>query len=120
VYTSCFLCAFFDGGDPFPEQEYSSGLPAICGVVVHFAFSDPPHAGGLSLLVACESNAYGMPAITTRTGGVPDVVLDGVNGYCLPLEAGGAEYGRLIADLLGISKSITSWWRAAGSDLMRC
>ena len=58
-----------------------------------------PTRADCSLLVACESNAYGMPAITTRTGGVPDVVLDGVNGYCLPLEAGGAEYGKLIADL---------------------
>lgn len=58
-----------------------------------------PTRADCSLLVACESNAYGMPAITTRTGGVPDVVVDGVNGYCLSLEAGGAEYGRLINDL---------------------
>jgi glycosyltransferase involved in cell wall biosynthesis len=30
---------------------------------------------------------------------VPDVVIDGVNGYCLPYEAPGGEYARIIAAL---------------------
>ena len=64
---------------------------------VHFLIL--PTRADCSLLVACESNAYGVPAITTRTGGVPDIVKDGVNGYCLSPEAGGPEYGRLIAAL---------------------
>lgn len=51
-----------------------------------------PTRADCSLLVACESNAYGMPAIATRTGGVPDVVVDGINGYCLPYEARGDQY----------------------------
>lgn len=56
-----------------------------------------PTRADCSLLVAMEANSYGMPAITTRVGGVPDVVLDGVNGYCLPLAAEGAAYADLIA-----------------------
>ena len=56
-----------------------------------------PTRADCSLLVAMESNAYGMPAITTRVGGVPDVVIDGVNGYCLPLTAEGTEYADLLA-----------------------
>lgn len=56
-----------------------------------------PTRGDCSLLVACESNAYGMPAISSRTGGVPDLVKDGINGYCLPYEAGGKEYAELVA-----------------------
>jgi glycosyltransferase involved in cell wall biosynthesis len=64
---------------------------------VHFLIL--PTRADCSLLVACESNAYGVPAITTRTGGVPGIVKDGVNGYCLSPEAGGTEYGRLIADI---------------------
>ncbi|MFL5742639.1 MAG: glycosyltransferase family 4 protein [Flavisolibacter sp.] len=58
-----------------------------------------PTRADCSLIVACESNAYGMPAIATSTGGVPDVVKDGVNGYCLPYEARGSSYAELIAEI---------------------
>lgn len=58
-----------------------------------------PTRADCSLLVACESNAYGMPAIATATGGVPDVVHDGVNGYCLPYDARGEAYASVIADI---------------------
>ncbi len=64
---------------------------------VHFLIL--PTRADCSLLVACESNAYGVPAITTRTGGVPNIVKDGVNGYCLSPGAGGPQYGRLIAEI---------------------
>lgn len=50
-------------------------------------------------IVFCEANAYGLPAITTHTGGVPEVVRDGENGFALPLSAGGAEYAGLIAQI---------------------
>ncbi len=46
-----------------------------------------------------EANAFGLPVITTQTGGVPDVVKDGENGYTLPLEARGDAYARLIAGI---------------------
>ena len=64
---------------------------------VHFLLL--PTRADCSLLVACESNAYGVPAITTNVGGVGDCVLDGVNGYCLPVSAGGPDYGALIAEI---------------------
>ncbi len=46
-----------------------------------------------------EANAFGVPAITTATGGVADVVRDGENGYTLPYEVRGEAYARLLADL---------------------
>ncbi|HVB60016.1 MAG TPA: glycosyltransferase, partial [Ktedonobacteraceae bacterium] len=46
-----------------------------------------------------EANAFGLPAITTSTGGVADIVRDGENGYALPYEARGDDYARLIANL---------------------
>lgn len=58
-----------------------------------------PTRADCSLLVAMEANSYGMPAITTKVGGVPDVVIDGVNGYCLPLEAEGQAYADVIAGI---------------------
>jgi glycosyltransferase involved in cell wall biosynthesis len=58
-----------------------------------------PTRADCSLIVANESNSYGVPAITTIVGGVPDVVIDGVNGYCLPLQAGGDDFAKLIRDI---------------------
>jgi glycosyltransferase involved in cell wall biosynthesis len=50
-------------------------------------------------MVFAEANAYGIPAITTLTGGVGSVVTDGVNGYCLPETADPSAYARLIAEI---------------------
>ena len=51
-------------------------------------------------IVFCEAAAYGVPSIATRTGGVPDVVQEGVNGHLLPASASGSEYANLIAGIL--------------------
>jgi glycosyltransferase involved in cell wall biosynthesis len=64
---------------------------------VHFLLL--PTRADASLIVACEANAFGVPAITTETGGVPDIVQDGVNGYCLPYHADGRLYALLISEL---------------------
>jgi glycosyltransferase involved in cell wall biosynthesis len=50
-------------------------------------------------IVFCEANAFGLPAITTCTGGVSEVVRNGENGFVLPLEARGDAYALLIASL---------------------
>lgn len=43
-------------------------------------------------LVFCEASAYGIPSITTDTGGIAGAVFNGENGFRLPLQAGGKEY----------------------------
>lgn len=63
-----------------------------------------PTRADCSLIVACEANSYGMPAITTDVGGVSDVVKDGINGYCLPLEASGKEYAELVEKIYADKK----------------
>jgi glycosyltransferase involved in cell wall biosynthesis len=50
-------------------------------------------------IVFCEASAYGLPAITTYTGGVPEVVKDGENGYILSLEARGDAYADVISSV---------------------
>jgi glycosyltransferase involved in cell wall biosynthesis len=52
-------------------------------------------------IVFCEASAYGLPVITTNTGGVADAITNGINGYVLPFEARGAEYARTISELYG-------------------
>jgi glycosyltransferase involved in cell wall biosynthesis len=51
-------------------------------------------------IVFVEANAFGLPVLTTATGGVPDVVADGENGFALPPEAGSEAYADLVERLL--------------------
>ena len=48
-------------------------------------------------IVFCEAAAYGLPVLATRTGGVPDVVSEGENGFTLPPEDEGEGYAARIA-----------------------
>ncbi len=47
-------------------------------------------------MVYCEANAFGLPAIATATGGITEIIRDGVNGFGLPMEAEAADYARVI------------------------
>jgi glycosyltransferase involved in cell wall biosynthesis len=47
-------------------------------------------------VVFCEASAYGVPSITTDTGGVPTYVKNDENGYMLPLSAGADEFAQQI------------------------
>jgi glycosyltransferase involved in cell wall biosynthesis len=51
-------------------------------------------------IVFCEANAFGLPVISTDTGGVSEIVHSGSNGYLLPLPARGAEYATKIIGLI--------------------
>lgn len=44
--------------------------------------------------VCCEANAYGLPVLASRTGGLAEAVLDGVNGLSFPSEATGEDYAQ--------------------------
>lgn len=50
-------------------------------------------------IVFCESSSFGLPTITSDTGGVPSVITEGENGFMLPLLARGADYAKIIADV---------------------
>lgn len=51
-------------------------------------------------IVFCEAAAYGVPALGTRTGGVPTIVQDGLTGFLFDLEEGGVAYAERIAQLM--------------------
>lgn len=51
-------------------------------------------------IVFCEASAHGIPTITYDTGGIPDYVVNGVNGYRLPLTAGHMEFADKIQQII--------------------
>lgn len=50
-------------------------------------------------LVFCEANAFGLPVFSTSTGGVPEVIRNGENGFLLPCDARGVAYADAIATI---------------------
>lgn len=51
-------------------------------------------------IVFSEASAYGIINISTKTGGIPSVVKNNINGFILNEEAGVNEYEKLIIELL--------------------
>ena len=84
---------------PFLDKNKKEDYEKFVSIMSFSHFLLLPTRADCSLLVGCEASAYGMPAITTETGGVPEIVKDGVNGYCLPYSADGNTYAGLIAEL---------------------
>lgn len=84
---------------PFLDKNKKEDYERFVNIMSTAHFLLVPTRADCSLLAGCEANAYGMPAITTETGGVPEIIKDGVNGYCLPYSADGHTYAALIAEL---------------------
>jgi glycosyltransferase involved in cell wall biosynthesis len=51
-------------------------------------------------VVYSEASAYGIPSITTDTGGVSTYIKNGINGFTLPLQAAADAYAKKISQLL--------------------
>jgi len=51
-------------------------------------------------IVFCEANAFGIPVITTDTGGVSSIIKNNVNGFALPFESKAIKYADQIEILL--------------------
>jgi glycosyltransferase involved in cell wall biosynthesis len=51
-------------------------------------------------IVFCEASAFGVPSITTNTGGIPNAVVTGENGYCLDVNAVPSDYFVTISKLI--------------------
>jgi len=84
---------------PFLDKNKQEDYEKFVNIMSSAHFLLVPTRADCSLLVGCEANAYGVPAITTDTGGVSEIVKDGINGYCLPYSADGSTYAALIAEL---------------------
>lgn len=63
----------------------------------HF-FVLPSRAECFSIAL-CEANAFGLPVLTSDTGGLPDLVRVEKNGFLFPLAARGDQYAARVAEV---------------------
>jgi glycosyltransferase involved in cell wall biosynthesis len=67
-------------------------------------------------MIFCEAAAFGLPAVTTAVGGIPEVVLDGETGVVLPLEAGPEAYAAVITALVADHSRYSAMSRRAREE----
>lgn len=86
---------------PFLDKKIESQRKEMESLFETSDFLFLPTRGEAYGMVFCEASSFGLPSITTDTGGVGGAVTEGVNGFMLPPEARGAEYAELIARVYG-------------------
>jgi len=92
VHERMTVIPFLDKNDQRQRKELEQLLMAADFLLV-------PTRADCSPIVCCEACAFGLPVIATATGGVPEIVRDGENGFLLPYEARGDAYAAVIAGL---------------------
>jgi len=63
----------------------------------HFFFM--PSRQECAAIAFCDANHFGLPVITTNTGGITSFVNNGVNGYTLSVDSRSEEYAKLIFEI---------------------
>lgn len=67
-----------------------------------------PTLAECSAIVCCEASAYSLPIITYDTGGLGDYVVNGKNGYRLPLTATANDFAEKIISIVQNSDELKS------------
>ena len=81
---------FLDKGDEIQRQKLYSLLLTSDFLLL-------PTRAELYGMVFCEASAFGLPSVTTNTGGISGAIEEGKNGFMLPLNARGTDYARVIS-----------------------
>ncbi|MCU6600462.1 glycosyltransferase family 4 protein [Peribacillus frigoritolerans] len=83
---------------PFLDKNNDDHLNKIYELLSQSDFLILPTRAECSPIVFCEASAYGLPIITSDTGGLSSYVENGLNGYRLPLENNGFDYAKKIKE----------------------
>ena len=91
-----------------------------------------PSEADCTPVVFSEANSYGLPVISTKTGGIPSIVLDNINGHTFGLEDSPEKFAAWIEDLFAdrtsyerlALESFNTYntrlsWKAAGNNLQK-
>ncbi len=84
---------------PFINKHSEAESQRFFDIIRNSDFLLLPTRAECAGVVFCEASAYGVPSITTNTGGVSTYVQDGINGFTLPLSAGADKYAGKIQEL---------------------
>ena len=81
---------------PFLDKSKTDDLEKLCKILSESHFLVLPTTFDAFGIVFCEASAYGVPSITANVGGVGQAIIDGKNGYLLPVDATANDYAEKI------------------------
>jgi len=81
---------------PFLDKNKPGEQAQLVSILEQTHFLLLPTRAEAAGVVFCEAAAYGIPSITTDTGGVTTYVREGINGYALPYHEKGIAYAEKI------------------------
>ncbi len=84
---------------PFINKHNTQESKQLYDIIRNSDFLLLPTRAECAGVVFCEASAFGIPSISTDTGGVSTYVENGVNGFTLPLNAGAMAYAEKIQTL---------------------
>ena len=84
---------------PFIDKHSETEAARLYNIIRNSDFLLLPTRAECAGVAFCEASAFGVPSITTDTGGVSTYVQDGVNGFTLPLAATADKYADKIQEL---------------------
>lgn len=84
---------------PFLNKNIKEEAQQLYNILLQTDFLLLPTRAECAGVVFCEAGAFGIPSITTDTGGVRTYVQNGINGFTLPLSSGAGAYAEKILDL---------------------
>ena len=85
---------------PFLDKNKGEECDVLVNILQNTHLLFVPTRADCTPIVFCEANAFGIPVITTDTGGVTSIIENGINGFTLPLTATPADYVAIIQSLL--------------------
>lgn len=81
---------------PFLDRNNDDESKILDELMLNSNFLILPTRYDCTPISICDASAFGLPTISTDTGGVSGVVFSGENGFLLDLNSQGVEYARLI------------------------
>jgi glycosyltransferase involved in cell wall biosynthesis len=84
----------------FVPKTTPEGLRRLRELFLRSHFFLLPTRADCTPIVYCEASSFAVPSLATDTGGVPEVVRDGVNGKVFPLDADPGAYADYIQAVL--------------------
>ncbi len=98
---------------PFLDKNKPEDFQQLHKILLQTDFLLLPTRAECAGVVFSEASAYGIPSITTDTGGVSTYVRNGINGFALPLQAGADAYAEKINQLLSDKQAMESLKQSA-------
>jgi glycosyltransferase involved in cell wall biosynthesis len=81
---------------PFLNKQIPEQEKALHELLINSDFLLLPSRAEAAGIVFCESCAFGLPVVSTNTGGVSNYVIDAVNGFLLNKQLRGEAYADII------------------------